>query len=69
MLPDDGAAPASGAWLSGVLDLAGTDVPVSGKVLRAAGPRVTVELDLLIDEYAATLEGYLTRVQLLDILV
>ena len=69
MLPDGGAAPASGAWLSGVLDLAGTDVPISGKVLRAAGPRVTMELDLLIDEYAASLEGYLTRVQLLDILV
>jgi hypothetical protein len=31
--------------------------------------RVTVELDLLIDEYAAVLEGYLTRAQLLDILV
>ena len=55
--------------MSGVLDLAGTDVPISGKVIRAAGSRVTVELDLLIDEYAAAFEGYLTRVQLLDILV
>ena len=62
-------APAVGAWLSGVLDLAGTEVPVSGRVHRADEARVTIELDLLIDEYVATLEGYLTRVQLLDILV
>jgi CRP/FNR family cyclic AMP-dependent transcriptional regulator len=67
--PEGVATPAKGAWISGVLDLAGTDVPVSGKVIRAAGPRVTFELDLLIDEYAAAFEGYLTRVQLLDILV
>jgi hypothetical protein len=31
--------------------------------------RVTIELDLLIDEFAAVLEGYLTRAQLLDVLV
>jgi CRP/FNR family transcriptional regulator, cyclic AMP receptor protein len=62
-------APAVGAWLSGVLDLAGTEVPVSGRVHRVAEARVTIALDLLIDEYVATLEGYLTRVQLLDILV
>jgi len=67
--PEGAATPTKGAWVSGVLDLAGTDVPVSGKVIRAAGPRVTFELDLLIDEYAAAFEGYLTRVQLLDILV
>ncbi len=65
----DATMPAAGTWLSGVLELAGTDVPVSGTVLRGADRRVTVELDLLIDEYAATLEGYLTRAQLLDILV
>jgi len=61
--------PAVGAWLSGVLDLAGAEIPVSGRVHRADEARVTIELDLLIDEYVATLEGYLTRVQLLDILV
>ena len=33
------------------------------------GKRVTIELDLFIDAYAQILEGYLTRVQLLDILV
>jgi CRP-like cAMP-binding protein len=65
----DTALPSAGAWLAGVLELAGTDVPISGTVLRGADRRVTIELDLLIDEYAATLEGYLTRAQLLDILV
>ena len=32
------------------------------------GHKMTIELDLMIDEYAAALEGYLTRAQLLDIL-
>jgi CRP/FNR family cyclic AMP-dependent transcriptional regulator len=62
------APPAQGAWLSAVLRLAGTEIPISGKVIRVQGDRVTIELDLLIDEFAAILEGYLTRVQLLDIL-
>jgi hypothetical protein len=33
-----------------------------------AGRKLTLELDLLIEEFAAVLEGYLTRIQLLDIL-
>jgi len=64
-----GNAPVAGAWLSGVLGLAGTEIPISGNVHRAQGNKITIELDLLIDEYAATLEGYLTRAQLLDVLV
>ncbi|MBP6633697.1 MAG: cyclic nucleotide-binding domain-containing protein [Kofleriaceae bacterium] len=64
-----GTPPDLGTWRTAVLDLAGRELPVSGKVFRVRGPRVTLELDLLIDEYAAVLEGYLTRVQLLDILV
>jgi CRP/FNR family transcriptional regulator, cyclic AMP receptor protein len=67
--PDDVDVPAKGAWLTGVAELAGTEIPVSGKVLRAVERKVTVELDLLIDDYVAALEGYLTRVQLLDIVV
>lgn len=63
------ALPTAGDWMAGVLDLAGTELPASGKIVRIDGRRVTFELDLFIDEYAATLEGYLTRVQLLDILV
>jgi CRP-like cAMP-binding protein len=62
------AAPATGSWISGVLHLAGTEIPISGKIYRVKGDRVTLELDLLIDEFAQILEGYLTRVQLLDIL-
>lgn len=57
------------SWVSGVLALAGTEIPISGAVMRATGPRITIVLDLLIDEYAAILESYLTRAQLLDVLV
>lgn len=64
-----GTLPAAGTWMAGVLDLAGTELPASGKIVRIDGRRATFELDLFIDEYAATLEGFLTRVQLLDILV
>lgn len=61
--------PAVGTWLAGVLTLAGTEIPISGRVHRVAGNKVTIELDLLIDEYVGALEGYLTRAQLLDVLV
>lgn len=60
---------ATDSWLTGVLRLAGTEIPISGRVHRAEGNRVTIELDAMIDEYTAVLEGYLTRAQLLDILV
>jgi CRP-like cAMP-binding protein len=60
--------PEGATWCSGVLDLAGSEIPVSGTVVRG-DDRLTVVLDLLIDDHAAILEGYLTRVQLLDILV
>jgi CRP-like cAMP-binding protein len=59
----------AGSRLSAVLCLSGPEIPMSGQVLRTIGDRVDVELDLLIDEYAAGLEGYLTRVQMLDFLV
>jgi CRP/FNR family transcriptional regulator, cyclic AMP receptor protein len=65
-LPTD--PPAMGSWVSGVAQLAGTEIPVSGRVHRVTGKKMTVELDLMIDEFAAALEGYLTRAQLLDIL-
>lgn len=63
------AVPAVDDWLTGVLDLAGAEIPVSGRVIRALSQRVTIELDLLIEEFGAAFEGYLTRLQLLDILV
>ena len=61
--------PTTETWLTGVLHLAGAEIPMSGKVHRVSGDRLTIELDLLIEEYAAILEGYLTRAQLLDVLV
>jgi hypothetical protein len=62
------APPAVGTWLSGVGTFAGTEIALSGRVMRVLGNRMTIELDLMIEEFAAALEGYLTRVQLLDIL-
>lgn len=64
-----GDLPQADSRTSGVLRLSGPEIPVSGKVLRTIDRRVDLELDLLIDEYAAILEGYLTRVQMLDLLV
>ncbi len=64
-----GTPPAPGSWHAGIASLAGTDVPMSGTAVRVEGARVTLELDLLIDESAQAFEGYLTRVQLLDVLV
>jgi CRP-like cAMP-binding protein len=64
-----GALPEANGELSGVLVLAGPEIPVSGSVLRAQGDRVVLTLDLLLDEFAAILEGYLARVQMFDFLV
>ena len=64
-----GALPEQNAELSGVLVLAGPEIPVSGRVLRVQGNRVVLVLDLLLDEFAAVLEGYLARVQMFDFLV
>ena len=60
--------PALGTWLSGVAHLAGTELPISGRVARVVDHKMTLELDLMIDEFTAALEGYLTRAQLLDIM-
>jgi CRP/FNR family transcriptional regulator, cyclic AMP receptor protein len=60
---------AADSWITGVLHLAGREIPISGRITRVQGNRLTIELDLLIDEYVATLENYLTRAQLLDVLV
>ncbi|MBW2732309.1 MAG: cyclic nucleotide-binding domain-containing protein [Deltaproteobacteria bacterium] len=61
--------PKQGDRVTGVLNLSGPEVPFSGKVLRTVKSRVDVELDLLMDEYVVLLEGYLTRIQMLDFLV
>jgi len=64
-----GALPAPSHEIAGVLVLAGPEIPVSGRVLRVQGDRVVLVLDLLLDEFAAAFEGYLTRVQMFDFLV
>lgn len=68
-VPREASAPPEATWLSGVLVLPGAELPLSGRIVHVADDRLTLELDLLIDEYAAMLEGYLTRLQLLDVLV
>ncbi len=64
-----GDTPDPDARVTGVLSMGGPEIPISGRVLRTIGSRVDVELDLLLDEYSAALEGYLTRLQMLDFLV
>ncbi|PIE20098.1 MAG: hypothetical protein CSA65_00065 [Proteobacteria bacterium] len=61
--------PAEGERISAVLNLSGPEFPISGLVLRVIEGRVDVEFDMMIDEYIELLEGYLTRVQMLDFLV
>jgi CRP/FNR family transcriptional regulator, cyclic AMP receptor protein len=65
----EGVLPTEGAHWIGVLCLGGPEVPISGRVLRLVGRRVDLKLDLLIEEYGQTLDGYLTRVQMLDFMV
>jgi CRP/FNR family transcriptional regulator, cyclic AMP receptor protein len=64
-----GPLPAPNAELSGVLVMAGPEIPASGRVLRVQGDRVVLVLDLLLDQFATVLEGYLARVQMFDFLV
>ncbi|MBN2191262.1 MAG: cyclic nucleotide-binding domain-containing protein [Polyangiaceae bacterium] len=64
-----GALPEPGSEIAGVLVLAGPEIPVSGRVLRVQEDRFVLVLDLLLDQFATVLEGYLTRVQMLDLLV
>ncbi|HET6610770.1 MAG TPA: cyclic nucleotide-binding domain-containing protein [Kofleriaceae bacterium] len=59
----------AGDRLSGVLALAGPEIPVSGAILRTRTARADIVLDPLIDEYGAALEGYLSRVQMVDFVV
>jgi len=64
-----GTPPAEGARLSSVLCLGGPEIPISGTVLRVVKGRVDVQLDLLLEEYGSVLDGYLTRLQMLDFMV
>jgi CRP/FNR family cyclic AMP-dependent transcriptional regulator len=64
-----GMLPKPGDEIAGVLVLAGPEIPASGRILRVQGDRMVIALDLLLDEFAIALEGYLTRVQMFDFLV
>lgn len=64
-----GPAGQKGADWSGVLVTPGGEVPVSGKVDAVDASGTLIKLDLFIDQYAAVLRDYLTRVQMLDYVV
>ncbi len=66
---DADRVPEQSSRIDGVLALAGPEIPFSGRVIRVNEERVTVELDPFIDEYAVKLEGYLSRVQMVDFVV
>jgi CRP/FNR family cyclic AMP-dependent transcriptional regulator len=61
--------PAAGTEWSGVLITPAGEVPVSGKVENADAAGALIKLDLFIEQYAAVLRDYLTRVQMLDFVV
>ena len=61
--------PPIGSTWSAVMLLSGPEIPVSGTVLRYINGRVDIGLDLLMEEYSAILDNYLTRIQLIDFMV
>jgi CRP-like cAMP-binding protein len=61
--------PAAGTEWSGVLITPAGEVPVSGKVENADAAGALIKLDMFIEQYAAVLRDYLTRVQMLDFVV
>lgn len=62
------AASGDGHW-RGVLVLPNIEIPIAGASEPFGSEAVRVNLDLLIDEYSASLEDYLTQAQLLDIVL
>ena len=68
LLPGAAAPGDTDEW-KGVLTLPNTEIPLTGGVEDAGPDLVRVDLDLLIDEYSASLEDYLTQAQLLDIVL
>jgi len=58
-----------GEQWAGVLQIGDTEFPISGTVQDADAASVVIEMDLLIEEYADLLEDYLTRVQMLDVII
>jgi CRP/FNR family transcriptional regulator, cyclic AMP receptor protein len=56
-------------YWAGVLVTPTAEILVSGSVFREGGGGVVIKLDKLVDEFKATLDDYITRVQLLDFVV
>ncbi len=59
----------AGEHWSAVLILPSGEIPISGTVESVGDKGVLIKLDLLIREYAATLEDYLTRLHMLEFVV
>lgn len=57
------------SFWAGVLVVPGSEILLSGSVVREGAGGVVVKLDKQIDEYKAKLDDYTTRVQLLDYVV
>lgn len=55
--------------LRGVLVLPTTEIPIAGTLEEVGADHSRINLDMLIDEYSASLEDYLTQAQLLDIVL
>lgn len=65
----EGSAWAAGDDVAGTLHFGHSSLPIRGQVIRAHEGRVTIALEAMSEEAAAPLDGYLTRAQLLDILL
>jgi hypothetical protein len=67
-LPVSAAADVGGQW-SGVFVSQSLELPLSGTVIDVNEDAMEVELDLLMAEYEAAFEEFLTKAQLLDLVV
>ena len=57
------------AHWAGVFQIAGEEIVVSGSLGRSGKDGVVLKLDPLLDESRASLDAYITRLQLLDVVV
>ncbi len=68
-LPAAARGSAEGDAWTGVLVLKSGEIPLDGTISEHDEDTIDVTLGLLIEEYAAALEDYLTRAQILDFVV
>ena len=67
-LPSGSATEVGGQW-SGVFVAQGLELPLSGTVVDVTEDEMELELDLLMTEYEEAFEEFLTKAQLLDLVV